>query len=128
MAKTIRSRKITASRTDSSDGAKGKSSVLNQVREITAETEQIGRAEALHQKSEMIHEKADTPRHGAEALHRRVRTTRRELRKGTEREAPEKTGDGRRAFPVVGVGASAGGFEAFVQLLEHLPAKTGMAF
>ncbi len=33
-----------------------------------------------------------------------------------------------KAFcPVVGVGASAGGLEAFLQLLEHLP-KTGLAF
>src|SRR5262249_29142660 len=31
-------------------------------------------------------------------------------------------------FPVVGVGASAGGFEAFTQLLQHLPAHCGMAF
>jgi two-component system, chemotaxis family, CheB/CheR fusion protein len=31
-------------------------------------------------------------------------------------------------FPVVGVAASAGGLEAFTQLLSHLPADTGMAF
>src|SRR5436190_23989331 len=31
-------------------------------------------------------------------------------------------------LPVVGVGASAGGLEAFTQLLENLPASTGMAF
>jgi two-component system CheB/CheR fusion protein len=31
-------------------------------------------------------------------------------------------------LPVVGVGASAGGLEAFTQLLESLPASTGMAF
>ena len=31
-------------------------------------------------------------------------------------------------FPIVGVGASAGGLEAFTQLLDHLPAHTGMAF
>ena len=34
----------------------------------------------------------------------------------------------RLAFPVVGVGASAGGFEAFVALLQGLPTDTGMAF
>src|SRR5215831_6476741 len=32
------------------------------------------------------------------------------------------------AFPVVGIGASAGGLEAVSQLLEPLPADTGMAF
>src|SRR2546423_13500363 len=31
-------------------------------------------------------------------------------------------------FPVVGVGASAGGLEAFTKLLQHLPPNTGMAF
>jgi two-component system CheB/CheR fusion protein len=32
------------------------------------------------------------------------------------------------SFPVVGIGASAGGLEAFTKLLQHLPADTGMAF
>lgn len=32
------------------------------------------------------------------------------------------------AFPVVGIGASAGGLEAFSDLLSHLPNDTGMAF
>lgn len=31
-------------------------------------------------------------------------------------------------FPVVGIGASAGGLEAITALLKHLPADTGMAF
>lgn len=31
-------------------------------------------------------------------------------------------------FPVVGIGASAGGLEAFMVLLKHLPVDTGMAF
>jgi two-component system CheB/CheR fusion protein len=34
----------------------------------------------------------------------------------------------RVSFPVVGVGASAGGFEAFGEMLNGLPADTGMAF
>ena len=34
----------------------------------------------------------------------------------------------RRAFPIVGVGASAGGLEAFQRLLKALPANSGMAF
>ncbi len=32
------------------------------------------------------------------------------------------------SFPVVGIGASAGGLESFSQLLAHLPGDTGMAF
>ncbi len=35
---------------------------------------------------------------------------------------------GGASFPVVGVGASAGGLEAFTQLLKALPADTGMVF
>ncbi len=35
---------------------------------------------------------------------------------------------GEAPFPVVGVAASAGGLEAFTQLLSHLPIDTGMAF
>ncbi len=33
-----------------------------------------------------------------------------------------------QTFPVVAIGASAGGLEAFTNLLQHLPADTGMAF
>ena len=40
-------------------------------------------------------------------------------------DSPDDTGD---RFPVVGIGASAGGLEAFSQLLSHLPIDTGMAF
>jgi two-component system, chemotaxis family, CheB/CheR fusion protein len=31
-------------------------------------------------------------------------------------------------FPVVGIAASAGGLEAFTELIRHLPTDTGMAF
>ena len=34
----------------------------------------------------------------------------------------------RASFPIVGIGASAGGLEAFSALLENLPADTGMGF
>jgi two-component system, chemotaxis family, CheB/CheR fusion protein len=34
----------------------------------------------------------------------------------------------RTPFPVVGIGASAGGLEAFTQLLRALPTDSGMAF
>ena len=34
----------------------------------------------------------------------------------------------RLPFPVVGVGASAGGLEAYTELLDAMPPDTGMAF
>src|SRR5580700_4070534 len=43
-------------------------------------------------------------------------------------EPPNEPASAGKDFPIVGVGASAGGLEAFTQLLEHLPATTGMAY
>jgi len=42
--------------------------------------------------------------------------------------APSGAHPSENVFPVVGVGASAGGLEAFSQLLRNLPSDTGMAF
>lgn len=42
---------------------------------------------------------------------------------GFQRKVPEPN-----SFPIVGIGASAGGFEAFAEMLKHLPEDTGMAF
>jgi two-component system CheB/CheR fusion protein len=36
--------------------------------------------------------------------------------------------DSSNVFPIVGIGASAGGLEAFTELLKHLPSDTGMGF
>jgi two-component system, chemotaxis family, CheB/CheR fusion protein len=54
---------------------------------------------------------------------------------GVRQPVGEETGTGRvevgsthETLPVVGLGASAGGLEALRQLLEHVPADTGMAF
>ena len=47
------------------------------------------------------------------------------------RKAPSRRSrrtSGTKVFPIVGIGASAGGLEAFAWLLENLPADTGMAF
>ena len=45
------------------------------------------------------------------------------LARGKSSASTKKTG-----CPIVGVGGSAGGFEAGMELLRHLPAKNGMAF
>ncbi len=39
-----------------------------------------------------------------------------------------QVGSHARPLPIVGIGASAGGLEAFIQLLRHLPTTTGMAY
>jgi two-component system CheB/CheR fusion protein len=41
---------------------------------------------------------------------------------------PVSVGQTKRFFPIVGIGASAGGLEAFTKLLSNLPIDTGMAF
>lgn len=43
-------------------------------------------------------------------------------------DAPKKLTVAEKTFPIVGIGASAGGLEATTQLLEHLPSTPGMAF
>jgi two-component system, chemotaxis family, CheB/CheR fusion protein len=53
---------------------------------------------------------------------------------GTRITAKDQSGDGGPvkpndvSFPVVGIGASAGGLEAFTRLLQHLQVDTGMSF
>ncbi len=44
------------------------------------------------------------------------------------REDPGQSHERQKQFPVVAIGASAGGLEAVTNLLRHLPADTGMAF
>jgi two-component system CheB/CheR fusion protein len=47
---------------------------------------------------------------------------------GVEPAAEQATPDASHAFPIVAIGASAGGIEAFTSLLKALPTDTGMAF
>jgi two-component system CheB/CheR fusion protein len=42
--------------------------------------------------------------------------------------SPQQPETEKELFPIVGIGASAGGLEAFTQLLSHLPIDTGMGF
>ena len=44
------------------------------------------------------------------------------------RAAPAPSAGPAGSFPIVAIGASAGGLEAFTQLLKALPADTGMGF
>jgi two-component system CheB/CheR fusion protein len=49
------------------------------------------------------------------------------LRKGGPRIQPRKKRAAQH-FPIVGIGASAGGLEAFTELLKHLPSDSGLGF
>lgn len=46
----------------------------------------------------------------------------------TEGAIEEQQDENQKLFPIVGIGASVGGLEAFTQLLRHLPSDTGMGF
>ena len=46
----------------------------------------------------------------------------------TKKKTPVKTEIKENSFPVVAIGASAGGLEAMMELLKYLPADTGMAY
>ncbi len=46
----------------------------------------------------------------------------------TKKKSPAKAEVKENSFPVVAIGASAGGLEAMMELLKYLPADTGMAF
>lgn len=46
----------------------------------------------------------------------------------TKKKLPAKAEAKENSFPVVAIGASAGGLEAMMELLKYLPADTGMAF
>lgn len=93
--------------------------------------------------------KKSVPDDSSDKSKRRRRTTRANLReqskkrKATPQEsAPKRTStalvtnaEGTRrhstdknSFPIVGIGASAGGLEAFTELLKHLPVDTGLGF
>ena len=63
------------------------------------------------------------PRKTRAAVKKRPARTRRSPAK-----AKSLFSDARPSFPVVGIGASAGGLEAFTQLLSCLPPDSGMAF
>jgi len=91
-------------------------------------------AEQLYQKSHGSDLQADELHQSILELHEKVRSAD-ALSRGTgvggeegELVVDEQTdGDG-KPFPIVGVGASAGGFEAFTDFLKALPGDTGMAF
>jgi len=103
----------------------------------------IDRSDAVHWDTEGGHTMADSDGGAAGDATRKGtggkgatnvgdgRQTRPKRSAGTARArqtAARAPADARQPFPIVGVGASAGGLEAFTDLLSHLPRDTGMAF
>jgi two-component system, chemotaxis family, CheB/CheR fusion protein len=86
------------------------------------------KAAVVARRSQTLREAVDTVHHGIEHVHPGVDEAHKEI--GAARAARKDRGGAarRKSFLVVGIGASAGGFEAFVQLLEQLPTDTGMSF
>src|SRR5215469_15289114 len=82
----------------------------------------------LASKSSELRLAADTVHQGVERVHETAEATHNELRNMTRSAGRKKEEKAKQAFLVVGIGASAGGFEAFMELLENLPSDTGMAF
>ena len=68
---------------------------------------------------------AKTPRPAKTDRQRRASTGPRRRGTGTRR---SESAVGDRAFRVVGIGASAGGLDAFKKLFSAMPADSGMAF
>src|SRR6266542_17764 len=83
------------------------------------------------------HKKVAAKRKARKSVSSRVRrgaaVRRAHQRKSTLPKSPKKTVGSRTAkenlsCPIVGIGGSAGGFEAAMELLQNLPPRTGMAF
>src|SRR5437773_8151940 len=69
-----------------------------------------------------------SPRARRGALVRRARQRKSTLPKSPKKTVSSRTATKSPACPIVGIGGSAGGFEAAMELLRNLPSRTGMAF
>ena len=85
----------------------------------------------LYRRARRIQTKADEVHHGIESLHHAVHALHRQpppdSPDATEIVTDDKSRGNGQPFTIVGVGASAGGYEAFGEFLTNLPKDTGMA-
>ena len=113
------------------------------------------KASALHAKADVVHRRSGKAHAGAHTAHLKVEALEAEIRRQAAspvgKPLPPKTGamplrkseergspvmpasygaapQSKLPFSVVGIGASAGGYEAFTTFLSNLPKETGMAF
>jgi two-component system CheB/CheR fusion protein len=126
MSKRIRRKKI------SKHASSTASSLSRDIHQISEKTNLLKKKSgSLAKQSEALREGAHKAHEGIEHLHESLDEAHKVIE---EIEEKEKSKGGARPYKkqkpffVVGIGASAGGFEAFAQLLEQLPAETGMSF
>lgn len=101
--------------------------VASGAHELHARSDQLYRkADSLHKSIQKVHGEAVSRRKKA-AEQRAALLARAERGPEADEAVAEKSAAG-KPFPIVGIGASAGGFEAFNDFLKHLSADTGMAF
>ena len=86
-------------------------------------------AQKLHAAADRAHRAANQLHRDAERTHQRAERVHRKANEvPANPRARTKASPSAKAFPIVGIGSSAGGLEATLQLLKDLPANTGMAF
>jgi len=89
-------------------------------------------AKKLYRRVQKTHQGADELHHGIEATHHSLSALHGPATGDDLEElqilVEDKTPANSRPFPIVGIGASAGGFEAFLALLRSLSTDSGMAF
>jgi two-component system, chemotaxis family, CheB/CheR fusion protein len=113
------------------------------------------KGQALHAKADLAHSQADQAHQQAKTVHKKVQLLEQELHRQAAspvgKALPPRTGakppdrseqrgspvmaatfgaapESKLPFSVVGLGASAGGYEAYADFLSHVPKETGMAF
>src|SRR5437879_6691739 len=86
----------------------------------------LGAADKTHREADELHQ-AIHQMHGAvEGMH--AGGTRPSLAETRDLVTGQSIRSRPLPFPIVGIGASAGGYEAFTEFVEHLPQDSGMAF
>jgi two-component system, chemotaxis family, CheB/CheR fusion protein len=110
--------------------ARNKSGALKEQFHDVTDTARVAEKKSarLARESKHLLEAAQSLHEGIETVHHNVDKTHHDIEELGMRRPAKPTPRPGKSFLVVGVGASAGGYEAFVQLLENLRPDLGMAF
>src|SRR5204863_6765895 len=100
--------------------------------QVSEEAKRIAEeARKLYRRAHQVQRRSDDVHHGMEGLHHAISgmhsQTAAESGDAIEIVTDDKTRGNGKPFTIVGVGASAGGYEAFGEFLTNLPKETGVA-